>query len=490
MASQNDYEDKIKTYETQASKQNVQHPLQALVDVEDDTLTQDNGESDPTAVPLGSRKALWAYLILCFSDLQITPVRYPDGELCVTSLADKLSGYRKVMLMVSIFLFGALALPFAGLKHKDYSTLTALSVLYCFLTTVQGVYQVIEASYIPIFMRSAGWFRSPRRLQVMENEPVAIRSEPESKTWRKGFNVSVLGLVASNVGGLVALLIGIILIYGKGSYVKVGYEPYLLAITIGGCITIIFAVIGQMLLPNIAGHPKPKGQNILLLPAKGWYRTLLSVPRYPQAFKLCIAWVLWNTGYTNYLGLIQSLFLEVTGLNTSSGIYQVWSFTSVILACLGSLSFLLLYPYLMYRVPIKSWAYTFLLFNTLCVLWGCIGISQSVTIGYKHAAEFWIQQVLFMTTSSALRAYNRALYGSLVPRGAEAQFFGLEITLDLATGWINPLVQGVIQGRTHNLRYPMLPNLFLIVIAAGLYWWVDVEAGIEDAKTAFHDEQK
>lgn len=87
-----------------------------------------------------------------------------------------------------------------------------------------------------------------------------------------------------------------------------------------------------------------------------------------------------------------------------------------------------------------------------------------------------------MSTSSALRSYNRAFYASLVPKGSEAQFFGLEVTLDLATGWINPLVQGVIQNRTHNLRWPMLPNLFLMVIAAGLYGWVDVERGIEDAK--------
>lgn len=141
-----------------------------------------------------------------------------------------------------------------------------------------------------------------------------------------------------------------------------------------------------------------------------------------------------------------------------------------------------LYPRL--RLPVKSYAYGFLVVNILCVLWGCIGISNHVTIGYKHQAEFWIEQVLFMSTSSALRAYNRAIYSSMIPENSEAQFFGLEITLDLATGWINPLVMGIIQDRTHNLRFPMIPNLLLMLVGLGLYSQVDISKGIEQAKVA------
>lgn len=144
--------------------------------------------------------------------------------------------WRKTMMMASIFLFGALALPFAGLAKSDYAHLTSLSVLYCLLTTVQGVYTVIEASYIPIFMRSAGWFHSKKRGDEMD-EPLVADEACENRTWRRGFLVSVLGLVSSNVGSLVALLIGVILVYGRGTYVKIGYSNYLLAITIGGCLT-------------------------------------------------------------------------------------------------------------------------------------------------------------------------------------------------------------------------------------------------------------
>ena len=205
-----------------------------------------------------------------------------------------------------------------------------------------------------------------------------------------------------------------------------------------------------------------------------------SITRYPQAFKVCIGWVLWNTGYSNFLQLLGALFLETTGISRGSGVYTVWSFMMVIFACIGSLSWLVSFSYA--RVHIKTWAYAFLSVNILCVFWGCLGIGN-VTVGYKHAPEYWVAIALFMSTSSALRSLNRVLYSSLIPKGSEALYFGLEITLDLATGWINPLVQGVIQNRTHNLRFPMIPNLLLMLIALGLYIWADVEKGIKDAET-------
>ncbi|EER23515.1 hypothetical protein CPC735_048850 [Coccidioides posadasii C735 delta SOWgp] len=490
---------------------------------------------DPSAASLGSRKALVAYLILCFSTGPTSSmvynyvsaaiqsaanlvghqpgsdkpcarrgssitclVRFGAGEIDYLSyllylraigramegiltiftagMADY-SYYRKAMMIGAIILFGGLALPFAALTKSTYPYLVALSVLYCCLTTIQGVYAVIESSYIPIFMRSAGWFRSS---PVVSVTTPAERSSVEKQTWTKGVTVSVLALVSGNVGSLVALIIGVILVYTRGSYVQVGYHNYLLAITIAGSLTIVFALIGNWLLPSIPGQPKPKGENVFHLMIKGWVSMFSSVRRYPEAFKLCIGWVLWNTAYSNYNSLIQALFLEVTGISNGSGVYQVWSFTAVLCASLGSLSFLFIFPRV--KIPVKRWAYVFLSVNFLCLLWGCIGINPNVPIGFKNQPEFWVEQVLFLSTSSALRSYNRAVYSSLIPKGSEAQFFGLEITLDLAIGWINPLVQGVIQNRTHNLRFPMLPNIFLMVIAIFLYFKVDIDKGIEDAK--------
>ncbi|GAB0134078.1 Autophagy- protein 22 [Epichloe bromicola] len=497
-------------------------------------LTVRNGspsptESDKAAAPLGTKKALWAWLILCFSTgptngmvnsyvtasiqsaanvvghipgtnkpcarrgaikcvvklggrdvdylsyLSISRATEGVVSILASGLAD-FSDYRKTMMMCSIYLFGALALPFAGLTGNDYTHLSALSTLYVIISTVSGVYTVIEASYIPIFMRSVGWLGKRARLQDAEQTAPSA-----NKAWIQGSKASVLGLVSGNLGAILALLIGVIITYSRGSYVTEGYFNFLLAITVGGCLTIGCAVVGHILLPNVPGAQKPKGESIFLLPLRTWLRLLGSIRRYPNAFKLCIGWVLWNTGYSNFLQLLGALFLETSGIQRGSGVYTVYTFMMVIFACMGSLGWL--FTFSKAKLHIKSWAYIFLCVNILCVFWGCIGVSDSVAIGYKHQVEFWVAVFLFMGTSSALRSLNRVLYASLIPRGSEAVFFGLEITLDLATGWINPLVQGVIQNKTHNLRFPMIPNLLLMLVALGLYVWTDIDQGMRDAET-------
>ncbi|KAG6119554.1 hypothetical protein E4U13_007523 [Claviceps humidiphila] len=508
--------------------------LVAEPNVHDYGSTSAGEESDDSAAPLSTKKALWAWLILCFSTgptsgmvnsyvtASIQSAANAVGHIpgtnkpcarrgaikCVVKLGGRdvdylsyllylrsisrategvvsilasgladFSDYRKTMMMASIYLFGVLALPFAGLTGNDYGHLNALSTLYVAISTVAGIYTVIEASYIPIFMRSVGWF-GQREAMRMQDQERATKSV--NKTWIQGSKVSVLGLVSGNMGAILGLLIGVIITYSRGSYVTEGYFNFLLAITVGGCLTIICAGVGHFLLPNIPGAPKPKGKSIFLLPLRTWLKLFTSIRRYPNAFKFCAGWVLWNTAYSNFLQLLAALFLETSGIQRGSNIYTVYTFMMVIFACVGSLSWL--FTFRRTKLHIKHWAYIFLSVNGLCILWGCIGISDSSPIGYKHQAEFWVADALFMSTSSALRSLNRVLYASLIPKGSEATFFGLEITLDLATGWINPLVQGVIQDRTHNLRFPMIPNLLLILVGGGLYVWTDVDKGVRDAE--------
>ena len=127
-------------------------------------------------------------------------------------------------MMGSIFLFGTLALPFAGLDGKTYAYLNGLTTLFIALNVVSGVYAVLEGSYIPIFMRSVGWGRKNARAESASETPGSTESELAKKTLTKGARVSVLGLVASNVGGLTALLVGLVITYTRGSYVESGYH--------------------------------------------------------------------------------------------------------------------------------------------------------------------------------------------------------------------------------------------------------------------------
>lgn len=206
----------------------------------------------------------------------------------------------------------------------------------------------------------------------------------------------------------------------------------------------------------------------------------MRIRQYPEAYKLCVAWVIWNVSYSNFLSIFGLLFRSELGLGTADSEYTVYSFMSFVVASLGSFTWMMLYPRC--RLDIKYWAYIFFAISIFTIFWGCLGISNNVSIGFKHRAEFWIFEVFYVSSSSALRSLNRTLYSSLLPEGDEAQFFGLEIMLGVATGWIGTLVNATIQNKTGNLRYPMLPNLFLAIIALILYIWVDTKKGMRDAE--------
>lgn len=387
------------------------------------------------------------------------------------------SNYRKWFLIGSIAFYGLAATPFYGLTDKTYAVLIGLSVLYCLLNVTSSIYQILENSYIPLFMRAAA---------IKNGSTVA--NERRGVMLKRGSKVSVMGMFLGNCGGITALLIGIIITYGKHTSLINGYTNYLLAITIAGCITTVMALTTTAFIPNVKGKEKPKGEFILFLTLKRLIVLLKNIRQYPNAFLYCVAWVIWNVSFSNFSSVFLLLFRSTLGLGSSDAEYTVYSFMSYILASLGSLLWMFLYPY--FKLRMKSWGYIFLSVSLFTNFWGCLGISSSTAVGFKHRWEFWLFEVFYSSSSSAFRSLNRALYSTMVPEGEEAQYLGLEVMLGVATGWIGSLVNAVIQDRTNNDRYPFLPNLFLVVASIILYFLCDTEKGMRDVNKLMKEEDE
>lgn len=89
--------------------------------------------------------------------------------------------------------------------------------------------------------------------------------------------------------------------------------------------------------------------------------------------------------------------------------------------------------------------------------------------------------VLYSSSSSALRSLNRVVYSTLLPQGEEAQYFGLEVMLGISVGWIGDLVNASIQDRTGKDRFPFVANTVLVFISLVLYRVCDFEKGMCEA---------
>lgn len=383
--------------------------------------------------------------------------------IILMNIADYAS-YRKWLLLGSIILYGICALPFAALKDADYSTLRTLSSLYIILTIDDIIYQILEGSYIPIFMRAA----TPEGLV-----PEDVR---KSITMQRGSSVSVMGLIAANLGGLTALIVGIIISCVRKD--SLSYHNYLIAVSAAGSMTVIFALPSIKYIPSVQGNKIPKNVSLLTLPIWRTIGLIKDIRKYPHALMYCISWVIWNVSNANFMNVYMLLFRSTLGIGSSDIQFSAFTLTSYVLACLGSFLWMYLYPRC--KINIKTWGYLFLAFSVFSNFWGCLGIPYLSPVGFKNAPEFWIFIALYSGSSSATRALNRTVYSTLVPVGNEAQYFGLEIILSIATSWLGAFLVAIIQDKSNNDRFPFLLNQGLVIISLLLYSCTDTEKGMLD----------
>ncbi|CEP63412.1 MFS transporter LALA0_S08e01882g [Lachancea lanzarotensis] len=392
------------------------------------------------------------------------------------------SNYRRTMLAISVLAFGLLACPFAALYKETTASLISVSVLYCLMLIVETVYQIIEGSYIPVFMIAAG--HSPGRDVTAE--------EPSGKALRRGSRVSALGLIMGNLGGIIALIIGVVITHVSGPSNLSGPRNFMIAITIAGLMTVTVGLISIPFIPNLQGRvlkldaSGSKVRTILKLPFDKLKEVTHDVRNHREVLKYLIAWVLWNISFSNFLSVNALMFRSTLGLNNSSAEYTVWQLMGNVMALLGSLVWMIIYNWQCRRFSdarnvslIKQSLCILLLFGWFANFWGALGANPDCPVGFKHRWEFWVGLVFFMSTSSALRSIHRVVYSSMLPKGKENQFFGLEIMLGLLTGWTEPLIIAAITNRTGNSRLPYVPNTILFTVAIAFFYSCDITAGMK-----------
>lgn len=168
-------------------------------------------------------------------------------------------------MIISIVLFGAFALPFASFTDKSYSNLVTYSSLWLTMAAVSAAYGTIESSYIPLFMRESGWFN--RTPEASDSASPVGNEERHKVQFNIGTKASVLALIAGNLGSILSLLIGVIIASTSQSGAQDGYRSFLIAITVGGVLTVVFGSIGWFFVPSVRG-PKPPSKNLAFLALK------------------------------------------------------------------------------------------------------------------------------------------------------------------------------------------------------------------------------
>merc|ERR1712228_291787 len=88
------------------------------------------------------------------------------------------------------------------------------------------------------------------------------------------------------------------------------------------------------------------------------------------------------------------------------------------------------------------------------------------------------QLALFLT---ALQAYSRSIFSSLIPRGRESVFFAFYEITDKGSNLIGPVVTIIVHNLTHSYIGVFWYLLFAFGVAAVLLFFMDLDAGMADA---------
>ena len=229
------------------------------------------------------------------------------------------------------------------------------------------------------------------------------------------------------------------------------------------------------------GPPLPPGESYALLPWKQLRRTLARAPQLPQTFGLLLCWF----GYSDGFNVIAS----VGALYANSSV--TWSFNK----SLGLAGLLVIVPvfaaagnvlFQWASVRLRVQARALIAFNCVCIAlvpaYGLLGYAHR-SLGYRRWWELYLAVMWYGLHLGSVQSFSRALYGRMIPRGLEAQFYALFSLTDRGSSWIGPaVVAAVIQASGGSLRLAFAYPLVALTVPCACLLLVDPSRGEADAR--------
>jgi UMF1 family MFS transporter len=115
-----------------------------------------------------------------------------------------------------------------------------------------------------------------------------------------------------------------------------------------------------------------------------------------------------------------------------------------------------------------------------------LGIWMAIVTGALFLPEE--QVVLFFAFGIAVgivlggtQALARSYFSLLIPRGKEAEYYGLYHAMDRGTSWFGTATMAIMLQLTDSYRPAIFALIVFFVLGAVLLWRVDTERGIRDA---------
>lgn len=189
---------------------------------------------------------------------------------------------------------------------------------------------------------------------------------------------------------------------------------------------------------------------------------------YPELLRFLIAFLCYNDGIQTIIVVAALYGREALGLDQGT-----------ILGCFLMIQFVAMPGTLLFgRLAKKLGAKPTILLGLLLFL----GIT-AYAFFLKQAWQFWLLAFFVALVFGGCQAISRSLYGSLVPKGKEAEFFSFYAISDKFASILGPFIFALLADLTGSTRLAILSLGVFFLIGGLLLTRVDVERGRHRAMT-------
>ncbi|KAG0203490.1 Autophagy protein 22 [Mortierella sp. GBA30] len=268
-----------------------------------------------------------------------------------------------------------------------------------------------------------------------------------------------------------------LLIIAAGIAVAMGQSTYSLQLgmALTGLWWFVVSFFTMKFMPAQPGVPLKGQVNLFFYSWRRLGKTLYQAKSLKETFKYLVAWFILSDGSSTIISL--AIFMGKKKFLLNNTQLMIGAILVPLSALIGTYMWLFIQRRL--NLTSKQALLTISVAFALVPVYVLIGFSEVFGLVYK--VEIWPTLIYFGLMLGAFQSFSRVMYGALIPKGKESEFFSLYGITDKSSSWLGPLITGAII-ENNDTRWGFVFPLCMMVIPLFLIWWVDMEKGIMDAE--------
>ncbi|MDW5325829.1 MFS transporter [Plantactinospora sp. KLBMP9567] len=278
-------------------------------------------------------------------------------------------------------------------------------------------------------------------------------------------SVSSIGWAIGYIGGGLLLAINVAAVLFKDSLGMDTGEVARYSMVSAGIWWAAFTTIPLIRLRNRPPVAGPAQGPVLLDGFRQLWHTLRSLKAYPLTLFFLVAYLVYNDGIQTVISL--SAVYGTEELKLSDDVLVPTILMVQFLAFFGALG--------MGALAKRIGAWKTILISL--VLWTVV-LAVAFRLPANQALPFVLLGGGIGIVLGGSQALSRSLFSQLIPKGKEAEYFGLYEISDKGTSWLGPLLFGLAYGMTESYRVAIISLLAFFVIGFVLLAAVPIRRAI------------